>query len=105
MTVNVASKPYVRYKMSLTAEQKSVIVEQYQQKEGDTGSTEVQIALLTTRIIKLTEHFKEHSHDHHSRRGLLKIVSRRRKLLTYLRKKDIEKFRDIAKRLNLRTKA
>ena len=91
--------------MSLTPEQKSVIVEQFQQREGDTGSTEVQIALLTNRINGLTDHFKKHSHDHHSRRGLLKIVSQRRKLLTYLRKKDLAKFRDVAKRLNLRTKA
>lgn len=104
MTVDVASK-YVRYTMSLTPEEKSIIVEQYQQKEGDTGSTAVQIALLTSRIIKLTEHFKAHSHDHHSRRGLLKIVSQRRKMLNYLRKKDVAEFRDITKRLNIRTKA
>lgn len=91
--------------MSLTPEEKSVIIGQYQQKEGDTGSTEVQIALLTNRINKLTGHFKEHSHDHHSRRGLLKIVSQRRKLLTYLRKTDLQKFRDIAKRLGIRTKS
>lgn len=91
--------------MSLTPEEKSIIVEQYQQKEGDTGSAAVQIALLTTRINKLTEHFKTHSHDHHSRRGLLKIVSQRRKMLNYLRKKDITEFREITKRLNIRTKA
>ena len=105
MTADVVSKPTVRYKMSLTADEKSIIVAQYQQKEGDTGSTEVQIALLTNRINKLTGHFKEHSHDHHSRRGLLKIVSQRRKLLTYLRKKDLAKFREITKSLSIRTKA
>ena len=91
--------------MSLTPEEKNVIIEQHQRKAGDTGSTEVQIALLTFKINKLTEHVKTHSHDHHSRRGLLKMVSQRRKLLAYLRKEDLQRFRDIIKKLSIRTKA
>lgn len=91
--------------MSLTAEEKATIVKEYQAMEGDTGSVEVQIALLTHRINKLTEHFKSHAHDFHSRRGLLKLVSRRRKLLTYMRKSNLQGFMDLAKRLNIRVKA
>lgn len=91
--------------MSLTAEEKAAVVKEYQAKDGDTGSVEVQIALLTHRINKLTGHFKEHIHDFHSRRGLLKLVSRRRKLLSYLRKQNLQGFLDLAKRLNIRVKA
>ncbi len=88
--------------MSLTAQEKAEIVKQYEQKPGDTGSVEVQIALLTHTINKLTEHFKKHIHDYHSRRGLLKLVSRRRKLLAYLRKQNLQGFFDLTKRLELR---
>ena len=91
--------------MSLTAEEKAAIVKDYQTEAGDTGSVEVQIALLTHRINKLTQHFKSHIHDFHSRRGLLKLVSRRRKLLAYMRKHNLQGFMELAKRLNIRVKA
>lgn len=86
----------------LTAEDKAKIIKDYQKSEGDTGSPEVQIALLTFRIKDLTEHFKTHHKDKHSRRGLLRMVSQRRKLLDYLIKKDVERYRDLIKRLELR---
>lgn len=88
--------------MSLNPAQKAEIIQQYQQSSDDTGSPEVQIALLTTRINQLTEHFKTHGHDHHSRRGLLRMVSQRRKLLDYLKEKDTERYRKLVDRLNLR---
>tara|TARA_B100000686_G_scaffold305542_1_gene344085 strand:- start:27 stop:296 length:270 start_codon:yes stop_codon:yes gene_type:complete len=88
--------------MSLSAQQKSEIVGEYQLSEADTGSPEVQVALLTKRITELTEHFRQHIHDHHSRQGLLRMVSQRRKLLDYLRKKEIERYRGLIKRLGLR---
>ncbi len=78
------------------------IINQYQLKKGDTGSSVVQIALLTSRISGLTEHFKTHKKDHHSRRGLLELVSRRRKLLAYLKKKDINRYAGLIKKLGLR---
>ncbi|MCL1865320.1 MAG: 30S ribosomal protein S15 [Spirochaetes bacterium] len=78
------------------------IIEKYMRHEGDTGSPEVQIALLTDRINHLTEHFKVHTKDHHSRRGLLKLVGQRRRLLDYLKKKDLNKYRDLIKGLGLR---
>jgi len=83
-------------------EKKTGIIEKYAVKEGDTGSPEVQIALLTERINHLTEHLKVHKKDHHSRRGLLKMVGKRRGLLNYLKKKDIERYREVIKSLNLR---
>lgn len=86
----------------ITAEQKQQIIETYRTHEGDTGSPEVQIALLTHRIVYLTEHLKEHKKDHHSRRGLLKMVGKRRGLLNYLMKKDIERYRAIIAKLGLR---
>ena len=86
----------------ITAEHKAQIVKDYQQSEGDTGSPEVQVALLTFRIKDLTEHFKAHHKDNHSRRGLLRMVSQRRKLLDYLKKKDVERYRTLIKRLELR---
>jgi small subunit ribosomal protein S15 len=86
----------------LTAEQKQQVIEQYRVHEGDTGSPEVQIAILTARIIYLTEHLKEHKKDHHSRRGLLKMVGHRRRLLNYLNTNDIERYRTIIAKLNLR---
>lgn len=88
--------------MAQSAAQKNEIIEKFKTHEGDTGSTEVQVALLTDRIQYLTEHFKIHKKDHHSRRGLLKLVGQRRSLLDYLRKKDINKYRDILQALNLR---
>jgi small subunit ribosomal protein S15 len=88
--------------MSLTIDEKVKIIKEYQQVEGDTGSPEVQIALLTARIKGLTEHFKTHIHDHHSRRGLLRLVSQRRKLLAYLKHKDLNRYRELIKRLGLR---
>ena len=88
--------------MSLTAEQKATIVKEYGASEQDTGSPEVQIALLSANIDGLSGHFKEHIHDHHSRRGLLRMVSQRRKLLDYLKNKDVERYRSIISRLGLR---
>lgn len=81
---------------------KQEIIEKYKVHDGDTGSPEVQIALLTYRIMNLTEHLKSHKKDHHSRRGLLKMVGQRRGLLNYLMKKDINRYRDIIARLELR---
>ncbi len=88
--------------MPLTKEKKAEIFKDFGINEKDTGSAEVQIAMLTKRINELTEHFRTHSKDHHSRRGLLKMVGRRRKLLNYLINNDIEKYRDIIGRLNIR---
>ena len=81
---------------------KLAAVRQYQLNEKDSGSTEVQIALLTERINQLTEHFKTHEHDHHSRRGLLKVVGQRRRLLTYLSNKDVKRYRQLITKLGLR---
>ena len=86
----------------LTTEAKEAIVKEFATHEGDTGSPEVQIALLTNRITYLTEHLKEHKKDHHSRRGLLKLVGKRRNMLSYLRRKDIERYLAIIEKLNLR---
>ncbi len=86
----------------MTKETKQQVINEYATHEGDTGSPEVQIALLTTRINELTEHLKVHKKDHHSRRGLLKMVGHRRNLLAYLMKNDIERYRSIIKRLNIR---
>jgi small subunit ribosomal protein S15 len=88
--------------MSLDAAQKDQIAKEYARAEGDTGSPEVQVALLSARINDLSDHFKDHIHDHHSRQGLLRMVSRRRKLLDYLKNKDIERYRDLISRLGLR---
>lgn len=88
--------------MALQVAQKAQVVKQYQRTGTDTGSPEVQIALLTERINSLTDHFKSHVKDFHSRRGLLKLVSQRRKLLDYLRRKDADKYRSIIERLSLR---
>jgi len=86
----------------MTAEDKSKVIEEYKKHEGDTGSPEVQVALLTTRINYLTNHFKVHAKDFHSRTGLLKLVGQRRKLLKYLKNKDIQRYRDLIARLGLR---
>ncbi len=88
--------------MPQTAEAKSDIITKYRVHDTDTGSPEVQVALLTQRINELTEHFKIHAKDHHSRRGLLKMVGRRRRLLEYLKKQDVERYRRTIKRLELR---
>jgi len=88
--------------MSITSAQRSQIVTDYQRAKGDTGSPEVQVALMTARINYLTGHFKEHVKDHHSRRGLLRLVSRRRKLLDYLKSKDDTAYRKLIERLELR---
>ena len=87
---------------TLTKEAKTQIISEYARSEGDTGSAEVQIAVLTKRISDLTEHLKTHKHDHASRRGLLKMVGRRRRLLEYLRNEDVERYRALIARLGLR---
>lgn len=88
--------------MALTAEQKKAILAEYGLHETDTGSPEAQVALLTSRINALTEHLKFHKHDHHSRRGLMMLVGRRRNLLGYLKSIDIERYRSLIERLGLR---
>ena len=88
--------------MALNLEQKTTIITDYKLHEKDTGSSEVQIALLTKRVTYLTEHFKTHSKDHHSRRGLLKIVSKRRKLLDHLKKEDVSRYQSIIVKLGIR---
>lgn len=88
--------------MSLDKERKSNIIGEYRRHSSDTGSPEVQIAILSERIGYLTEHFKTHSKDHHSRRGLLKMVGQRRRLLDYLKKKDIKRYRGVIQRLGIR---
>ena len=86
----------------LTTEAKLAVIKEYATHEGDTGSPEVQVAILTSRITYLTEHLKEHKKDHHSRRGLLKLVGQRRNMLDYLRRKGIERYRSLIERLGLR---
>jgi small subunit ribosomal protein S15 len=88
--------------MSITAEDKTRLMKEYATKEGDTGSPEVQVAILSSRIATLTEHFKTHAKDNHSRRGLLKLVAQRRKLLDYLNAKDTARYQDLIQRLGLR---
>ena len=86
----------------ISAQQKNAIIEEHSRGANDTGSPEVQVALLTARILDLTEHFKEHKHDFHSRQGLLRMVSKRRKMLDYLKKKDVERYRALITKLGLR---
>ncbi len=88
--------------MSITPERKSALISEYAIREGDTGSPEVQVAILSERIANLTEHFKVHKKDNHSRRGLLMLVSQRRRLLDYLKKKDEERYTTLIRRLGLR---
>jgi len=88
--------------MTLKKDKKNEIVSEFQQHESDTGSPEVQIALLSERIRELTEHFKIHKKDHHSRRGLLKLVGQRRRLLDYLKKRDFARYKDVIERLGIR---
>ena len=92
----------VRLELALIKERKTDIIGEYKQHDGDTGSPEVQVALLTARINQLTEHLKEHKKDHHSRRGLLMMVGQRRRLLNYLISKDINRYREVVARLGLR---
>ena len=88
--------------MVMTAEDKANVITEHKKHDGDTGSPEVQVALLTARITYLTDHFKSHPKDFHSRTGLLKLVGQRRKLLNYLKKKDIQRYRDLIAKLGLR---
>ena len=88
--------------MTMSAEQKQAIVAEYARGDNDTGSPEVQVALLTARIKELTGHFQEHKQDHHSRQGLVRMVNSRRKLLDYLKGKDVERYRSLIERLGLR---
>ena len=88
--------------MALTAEVKASIVKEYQREDGDTGSPEVQVALLTANINNLQDHFGDHKKDHHSRRGLIRMVNQRRKLLDYLKGSDADRYADLIKRLGLR---
>lgn len=88
--------------MSISKEDKEAVIDKFSSHEGDTGSPEVQIALLTERINGLTEHLKTHKKDHHSRRGLLKMVGKRRRLLTYLQDKEVDRYRSLVKELGLR---
>ena len=88
--------------MSITVEEKQKLIKDYGTKEGDTGSPEVQVAILTSRITTLTEHFKTHKKDNHGRRGLLKMVAQRRKLLDYVKGKDEARYQDLIKRLGIR---
>jgi len=88
--------------MSLSSEAKAKIVDDYSRGDADTGSPEVQVALLSARISELTEHFGEHKKDHHSRQGLLKMVNKRRKLLDYLKSRDQDRYRELISRLGLR---
>ena len=88
--------------MSITPERKAALIKEYATVDGDTGSPEVQVAILTERITNLTEHFKSHGKDNHSRRGLLKMVSQRRRLLDYARSKDEERYKTLISRLGIR---
>jgi len=88
--------------MSITPEEKTLVIEKFKLHDSDTGSSEVQVAILTSRIRTLTEHFKTHKKDHDSRRGLLKLVGRRRKLLDYVKSKDVNHYRDLIKVLGIR---
>ena len=88
--------------MSITAEKKAELIKEYATKDGDTGSPEVQIAILSERIVNLTEHFKDHKKDVHSRRGLLSLVSKRRRLLDYLKKNSEDRYQTVIKRLGIR---
>jgi small subunit ribosomal protein S15 len=88
--------------MALSASQKADIINKHQHASGDTGSTEVQVALMTARIEDLSGHFKDHGHDHHSRQGLLRLINKRRKLLDYLKSRDVERYRKLIADLGLR---
>ena len=102
MTIDVAG-PFVEVaQLALTKDRKTELIGTYKTHEGDTGSPEVQVAILSERINYLTEHFKSHAKDHHSRRGLLMLVGQRRRLLDYLKRKDTDRYADLIKRLGIR---
>ena len=88
--------------MAIDKEKKQSVIDSYKQHEGDTGSPEVQVAVLTEKINRLTEHMKEHKHDYHSHRGLMKMIGHRRNLLVYLKNKDLNRYKDLIRRLGLR---
>ncbi len=88
--------------MALSKDKKSAIISEFARSKGDTGSVEVQVALLTERINKLTDHMKEHAHDYHTNRGLLQMVGKRKSLLDYLKREDVARYRELIKKLNLR---
>lgn len=88
--------------MALSKDKKSAIISEFARSKGDTGSVEVQVALLTERINKLTDHMKEHAHDYHTNRGLLQMVGKRKSLLDYLKREDVGRYRELIKKLNLR---
>jgi len=97
------SGPFVEVpQLALTKDRKTELIGTFKTHEGDTGSPEVQVAILSERINYLTEHFKSHAKDHHSRRGLLMLVGKRRRLLDYLKTKDVQRYADLIKRLNIR---
>jgi small subunit ribosomal protein S15 len=98
----VASGPFVEGSVTLSKDRKTELIGSYRTHDSDTGSPEVQVAILSERINDLTEHFKAHAKDHHSRRGLLMLVGRRRRLLDYLKTKDAQRYADLIKRLNIR---
>jgi small subunit ribosomal protein S15 len=98
----INSNPVKETPMSITSDAKAVLMKEYATKDGDTGSPEVQVAVLTSRIATLTEHFKTHKKDNHGRRGLLKMVAQRRKLLDYLKGKEEARYQDLIKRLGIR---
>ena len=99
---SVLERSWRKSQVALTKDRKTEVISTYKTHEGDTGSPEVQVAILSERINYLTEHFKAHAKDHHSRRGLLMLVGRRRRLLDYLKTKDAQRYADLIKRLNIR---
>ncbi len=102
MTSRVHLLPFLAIPMALSTQDKSTIIGEYRRADADTGSPEVQVAILTRRIQDLTEHLRVHKHDHHSRRGLLQLVGKRRRLLEYLRREDVGRYRELIARLGLR---
>jgi small subunit ribosomal protein S15 len=102
MPLRFCAEPLVEDTVALTKDRKTEIIESYRTHTSDTGSPEVQVAILSDRITYLTEHFKSHAKDHHSRRGLLKLVGQRRRLLDYVRSKNTERYADLIKRLGIR---
>jgi small subunit ribosomal protein S15 len=100
--VSILGRTWRTTKVALTKDRKTELIGSYKTHDGDTGSPEVQVAILSERINYLTEHFKAHAKDHHSRRGLLMLVGRRRRLLDYLKTKDAQRYADLIRRLNIR---
>ena len=100
--IQITRKGSARTRMALLKDEKTQIISEHARSEGDTGSPEVQVAVLSRRISELTEHLKTHPKDHHSRRGLLVMVGRRRRLLEYLRREDVQRYRDLIAKLGLR---